>query len=72
MEDETSGHLQTLYCVLGDFSKRDKLVYDRQAIHISFILPPQLISVRLENIFVYWMVEQCETLLTHSFLLTPQ
>jgi hypothetical protein len=26
-----SGHLQTFYCVLGDFSKVDKVVYDRYA-----------------------------------------
>jgi len=25
-----SGHLQTLYCVLGDFSKIDKVEYDRK------------------------------------------
>jgi hypothetical protein len=24
-----SGHMQTLYCVLGDFSKIDKIVYER-------------------------------------------
>lgn len=24
-----SGHMQTLYCVLGDFSARDKVVYKR-------------------------------------------
>ena len=24
-----SGHLQTLYCVIGDFSKVDKVEYDR-------------------------------------------
>lgn len=27
---DQSGHLQTLYCVLGDFSKRDRIMYDRQ------------------------------------------
>ena len=26
-----SGHLQTMYCVTGDFSKTDPVVYDRQA-----------------------------------------
>lgn len=26
-----SGHLQTAYCVFGDFSKIDKVIYDRYA-----------------------------------------
>jgi predicted alpha/beta-fold hydrolase len=26
---QVSGHMQTLYCVLGDFSARDKVVYKR-------------------------------------------
>jgi predicted alpha/beta-fold hydrolase len=24
-----SGHLQTMYCVTGDFSKQDQVTYDR-------------------------------------------
>ncbi|KAH7930797.1 AB-hydrolase YheT [Leucogyrophana mollusca] len=30
----SNGHLQTLYCVLGDFSKRDKVVYKRTYIRL--------------------------------------
>jgi predicted alpha/beta-fold hydrolase len=28
---KSSGHLQTMYCVTGDFTKSDKVKYERQA-----------------------------------------
>jgi hypothetical protein len=34
-----SGHLQTLYCVFGDFSKNDHMWYDRQvSLHYHFAM----------------------------------
>jgi hypothetical protein len=49
-EDELSGHLQTLYVVIGNFSKLDVLQYDRQVAFSGSHMVPELIP-STENTF---------------------
>lgn len=55
-----SGHLQTLYCVAGDFSKIDKVVYHRRVLINSPLSWQYWTSIcAIENFFALWTVVHC-------------